>query len=97
MYGQVDAARRFFVRFVGYLVGENCNGIVQSEADPCVFYKKDENGFPVMASAVTVDDCLLGGHPKELDIFMRDIEKQFNIVKEMEVEKHLGINYENTL
>ena len=94
MYGQVDAALRFFVRFVGYLVGENCNGIVQSKADPCVFYKKDANGFPIMASAVTVDDCLLGGYPKELDIFMSDIEKQFNIVKELEVKKHLGINYD---
>ena len=31
-----------------------------------------------MDYAVTVDDCLLGGHPKELDIFMEDIEKQFN-------------------
>ncbi len=94
MYGQVDAALRFFVRFVGYLVGENYNWIVQSKADPCVFYKKDVNGFPVMASAVRVDNCLLGGHPKELDIFMEDIEKQFNIVKEMEVRKHLEINYD---
>ena len=59
-----------------------------------VFYKKDENGFPIMASTVTVDDCLLGGHPNELDFFMSDIEKQFNIVKELEVKKHLGINYD---
>ena len=47
-----------------------------------------------MIIAVTVNDCLMGGHPKELDIFMADIEKEFNIVKEMEVRKHFGINYE---
>jgi len=57
-----------------------------------VFYKKDVNGFPLMVTAVTVDDCLLGGHPKELDIFMNDIEKGFSILKGMEVIKHLGIN-----
>ena len=47
-----------------------------------------------MVTAVTVDDCLMGGKPKELDVFMADVEKEFNIVKEMEVRKHLGINYE---
>ena len=94
MYGQVDAALRFFVKFVGYLESDKCNGIVQSKADPCVFYKKDVKGFPLMVTAVTVDDCLMGGHPKELDIFMADIEKEFNIVKEMEIKKHLGINYD---
>ena len=66
MYGQVDAALRFFVRFVGHLMSNKCNGIIQSKADHCVFYKKDVNGFPLMVTAVTVDDCLMGGHPKEL-------------------------------
>ena len=47
-----------------------------------------------MVTAITVDDCLMGGHPDELDIFMSDIEKEFNIVKEMEIRKHLGITYE---
>ena len=83
-----------FVRFVGHLVSDKCNGIIQSKADLCVFYKKDVNGFPLMVTAVTVDDYLLGGHPKELDIFINDIEKEFNVVKEMEVRKHLGINYD---
>lgn len=45
-----------------------------------------------MVTAVTVDDCLMGGHPKELEIFMTDIEKEFSIVKEMDVKKHLGVN-----
>ena len=40
MYGQVDAARRFFVRFVGYLVGENCNGIVQNQKQILVYFIK---------------------------------------------------------
>ena len=76
-----------FVRFVGHLVSDKCSGIIQSKADPCVFYKKGVNGFPLMVTVVTVDDCLLGGHPKELDIFMNDIEKEFNIVKGYESVK----------
>ena len=45
MYGQVHATLRFFVRFVGYLISENCNGIIQSKADPCVFYKRMQMDF----------------------------------------------------
>jgi len=60
------------------LVSDKCNVIIQSKADPCVFYKKDVNGFPLMVTAVTVDD-----HQKELDSFMNDIEKKFNTVEEM--------------
>ena len=48
-----------------------------------------------MVTAVTVDDYLMGDHPKQLDLFMADIEIEFNIVKEMYLRKHLGINYES--
>jgi len=94
MYGQVDTALRFFIKFTGHLESDRCNGVKQSKSDPCVFYKKEKDGFPLIITAVTVDDCLMGGTPKELDIFMADIEKEFNIMKEMEVKKYLGINYE---
>ena len=47
-----------------------------------------------MVTAVTVEDRLMGGHPNQLNIFMADVESEFNIVKEMYVRKHLGINYE---
>jgi len=87
----VDAALRFFVRFVGHLVNDKCNGIIQSKADPCVFYKKDANGFPLMATVVTV---IVSREVIHRNIFMNGIEKEFNIVKEMEVRKHLGINYD---
>ena len=92
MHGQVDAALCFFVKFVGHLKSDMCNGIIQSKANSCVFYKKAVNDFPLMVTVVTVDNCLMGEHPEDLDIFMADIEKEFNIVKEMDVIKYLGIN-----
>ena len=94
MYGQCDAALRFFIRFTKYLESDRCEGVVQCKSDPCIFYKKDENGFPLLVFAVTVDDCLMGGTPKEMDIFMKQVEKVFNIVKEMEMKKHLGISFD---
>ena len=93
MYGQVDAALRFFIRFTKYLESDACD-MVQSKADPCIFYKKDKEGNPIVIAAVTVDDCLIGGKPEDIETFMNDVEKEFNIVKEDTVRKHLGVDYE---
>ena len=64
MYGQVDAALQFFMRFIKYLESEKCHGVIQSKADPFNFYKKDKDGFSLVVIAITVDDCLIRGTPK---------------------------------
>jgi len=59
-----------------------------------MFYKKNDENFPLVVSAVTVDDCLIGGKPDDTLTFMKDVEKKFNIVKEDYVRKHLGVTYD---
>ena len=93
MYGQVDAALLFFRRFTKYLESESC-GMKQSKADPCIFYKKNEEGKPLLVAAVTVDDCLIGGTPKNVEAFMDTVEREFNIVRETRIRKHLGVDYD---
>jgi len=46
MYGQVDAALRFFITFTGHLESADCN-MKQSKANPCIFYKKNDENFPL--------------------------------------------------
>ena len=43
---------------------------------------------------MTVDDCLIGGKPDDTLIFMKDVEKKFNIVKEDYMRIHLGVTYD---
>jgi len=93
MYGQVDAALRFFIKFTGHLESADCN-MKQSKANLYIFYKKNDENFSLVVSAVTVDDCLIGGKPDDTLIFMKDVEKKFNIVKEDYVGKHLGVTYD---
>ena len=93
MYGNVDAALRFFMKLVQHMIGDEV-GKKQSRADPCVLYLKDENGCPLVVAAVTVDDCLLGGKPSDMNDLIANIEKRFKLTKEDEVKRHLGIDYD---
>ena len=56
MYGNVDAALRFFIIFVQCLQNKDI-GMTQGQADSCVMYMKDDNGMPQVVAAITVDDC----------------------------------------
>ena len=92
MYGNVDAALRFFIELTDYLTSESV-GMEQSKVDPCVFFKKNEKNEPVIILVVTVDDCVMGGNPKDVQLLMEDIEKRFSITRDLEVKKHLGIDF----
>ena len=93
MYGNVDAALKFFIELTELLVSDEV-GMTQSKADPCVFYKKDENGFPLCIVVATVDDCLIAGKPDEIKKLMDQVESRFKITRDDEVKLHLGITYD---
>ena len=92
MYGNVDAALRFFIIFVQYLQSKDI-GMTQSQADPCVMYMKDDNGMPRVVAAITVDDCLLGGKPEDIVCLIKKVEKYFKISIDNDLERHLGVDY----
>ena len=59
MYGNVDAALRFFEKYSDILT--RSLGFTQSKTDPCIFFKHDEDGNLVIAISTHVDDSLIGG------------------------------------
>ena len=59
MYGNIDAALLYFIRFKEYAISKNGLDIKRSKSDPCLFYKKNELGRTVGVIVVYVDDCCL--------------------------------------
>ena len=92
MYGNVDAAIKFFKLLTDWL----CESMKmqQSQADPCVFYKHDENDELMLMVSVTVDDCAITGLETNIKWFMDELEKRFKITRGGIIKKHLGVSYE---
>ena len=61
MYGNVDAALLYFVRFMNFAVDKDGLNLMQSKADPCLFYEVNQDGNVNGVIVVYVDDCLLAG------------------------------------
>ncbi len=57
MYGNVDAAIRFFKTYKKHLI--EIMLMVQSLADPCVFYKINKEGRTILIVLCFVNDTLL--------------------------------------
>jgi hypothetical protein len=92
MYGNVDAARRFYIEYKKHLTGVPM-GMESSEVDPCVFYRK--RGNKVCLVAMThVDDTILFGPKQEIEWFKVGVKKRFNYSDLGKLKKHLGVWYE---
>ena len=92
MYGNVDAALRWIITKTEYLTGKSI-GMIQSKADPCIFYKRDNKGNAMLVLAITVDDCAVGGKPEAIEWLLAKIEERFKITRGGRIRKHLGVDY----
>ena len=94
MYGNVDAAIKFFKISSAHVTEINGMGMKQSLFDPCIFYKLDSGGNLMLMISVPVDDCAVTGNETDIESFMDNVEKYFNITRDGEISKHLGVIYE---
>jgi len=93
MYGNVDAAIKFFKTLTKHITDSEHLQMTQSKTDPCVFYKLDKDGNLVLFVSVTVDDCAITGRNENIEWFMNGIEQRFNITRGDKLSKHLGVEY----
>jgi hypothetical protein len=91
MYGNVDAALIFFETYKKYM--EDVIGMVQSRVDPCVFFKRSDNGETILIAVTHVDDTLLCGTTKAIEDFKIAIKKRFGYTEQEGFVKHLGVWY----
>jgi hypothetical protein len=92
MYGNIDSPLRWMLTFSKFLKEEL--GLLQSKSDPCVFYKLDNDGTPILILVIYVDDTMICGAESEVKRAYEEIEKRFNIEKLGKLFKHLGIWWE---
>jgi hypothetical protein len=93
MYGNVDAALRFFKTYSAHIMGP-AMGMKQSLADPCVFYIRNAAGQTILVAVCFVDDTLLVGTKEWVEWFKAGIKKRFGYTDLGKLKKHLGIWYE---
>ena len=77
MYGNVDAALRFFEKYSGILVEQM--GFSQNRADPCIFFKRNDNEQSTMVISTHVDDSLIGGRKQQVQAFYTEFSKHLKI------------------
>ena len=73
MYGNVDAASKFFKLLSQWITGEM--KMKQSLTDLCVFFKQDDQDKLMLMVSVTVDDCAVTGMESDIEWFMTELEK----------------------
>ena len=93
MYGNVDAALLWFNMLTGHMTDEDKMNMKRSLTDPCVIYEQENERLKLM-TGVNVDDTLALGREEDLQSFVDEISKRFNVTVQKEVKKHLGVDYE---
>ena len=88
MYGNVDAAFRFFITFKKIMLELGC---IQSKADPCVFYRLDKDGVLELICGSHVDDTLTAGRKFVIDKFLDEFHSHLAIERLGKLKKHLGV------
>ena len=94
MYGNVDAALLYFIRFTEYAISPEGLNLTQSKADPCVFYKRNANRETIGMIVVYVDDNLICGNKGFVTEMKIKLKQKFGVVEDGQLKKLLGVRYE---
>ncbi|KAL7571065.1 hypothetical protein ACA910_003779 [Epithemia clementina (nom. ined.)] len=84
-YGLVQAARQWWKRCIKQLKEW---GFQVSKADPCLLYRKDENGICIVI--MYVDDILVVGNKNALEDLKNSFEKVFTVKIDPDLKDYLG-------
>ena len=93
MYGNVDAALLYFVRFTTFATAKDGLGLEQAKVDPCIFFKKNEKGKTIGVIIIYVDDCLIAGEDKFIADMKYKLKQEFGTVEDGQLRKLLGVRY----
>jgi hypothetical protein len=91
LYGLVQAARQWWKRIVEVLTMQL--GFILSPVDPCLLYKKDENGTVYLC--LYVDDVLCIGNSKAIDEAIKLIKTKYTIKEIGELHEYVGCTVYN--
>ena len=90
LYGLKQSGRMWYNRLSEYLVNQ---GFKNDQISPCVFIKRSESGFAIIA--VYVDDLNIVGTPNELDKTAENLMKEFEMKDLGKTKLCLGLQIEH--
>ena len=88
MYGLVQP-RAHSTRFFWKILTSEEVRMVQSKADPCLFYKQDGNGKLTAMMVIHIDDCAISGKKEMIDEIKKSIAKWLSVKDEGRLSTHL--------
>ena len=94
MYGNVDAALLYFIRFKEFAIKSNGLNLQQSKSDPCLFYRKNKDGRTIGVIVVYVDDCVIAGENHFITEMKDKLKDEFGVVEDGKLRKLLGVRYQ---
>ena len=93
MYGNVDAALLYFIRFTEFAISKEGLNLTQSKSDPCLFFRKNEEGRTVGVIVIYVDDCVIAGENEFMSEMKNKLKTEFGVVEDGRLRKLLGVRY----
>jgi hypothetical protein len=94
MYGCVDAALLYFMKFCEWATNPKGMNLAQSKVDPCVFYRKDNEGTLLIIVICHVDDCCMMGRQDIVKETKAKLREGFGTVEDGKLRKLLGVRYD---
>ena len=94
MYGNVDAALLYFMRFTTFATSQDGLKMTQSESDPCVFFRRNKQGEIDIMIIIYVDDCMLIGTQESVNETKAKLRTEFGTTEDGQLKKLLGVRYD---
>ena len=91
MYGNVNAALLYFIRFADYATKKNRLNLTQSNSDPCLFFRKNKEDQIQGVIVVYVDNCLIAGDKEFVQEMKTKLKLEFGVVEDGTLRKLLGV------
>jgi hypothetical protein len=92
-YGCVQSARIWSKKFVYIVTNEVCR-LTQCKTDPCIFYRRDDEGKVVLLMLAYIDDAILAGKRYAIDDVKRGLREHLTTISHLgPLNRHLGVYY----
>lgn len=92
-YRNVDAALRFFRKYIRHITGPTMKGI-QPKADQCAVFCKDDKGQSELIATIHVVDTMLIRKTSAIEKYKKGFSDLFIYSDLGKVKKQLGVWYE---
>ncbi|CAM8888021.1 unnamed protein product [Rhodiola kirilowii] len=91
LYGMKQSGRMWYNRLSNYLLAQ---GFINNQICPCVFIKRTESGYVIIA--VNVDDLNIIGTPEEIQLAANYLKREFEMKDLLTTKFCLGLQFEHT-